>query len=231
MKKAIFLYDRSGIMAQPWLDAGYECWLFDGQHAPGVSRDGNLVKVGYWFEPYHLKSHIFEILEMVGDGVAFVAGFPECTDLAVSGSRWFKRKAEADPLFQDKATRLAVLVEFIGLAFKCPWFAENPVSRLASLWRKPDYSFHPWEFGGYLPEDDKHPTYSEIIKPRDAYPKKTCLWAGNGFRFPVKNPVAVEPGYSDQYWKLGGKSLRTKNIRSATPRGFAQAVFMANQVG
>lgn len=27
---------------------------------------------------------------------------------------------------------------------------------------------------------------------------------------------------------LGGKSDRTKNIRSATPRGFARAVFEAN---
>ena len=34
--------------------------------------------------------------------------------------------------------------------------------------------------------------------------------------------------YSALHWKLGGKSLRTKNIRSATPRGFAQAVFAAN---
>ncbi|MCS5737504.1 hypothetical protein, partial [Herbiconiux daphne] len=129
------------------------------------------------------------------------------------------------------ATRLAVLVEFIGLAFDCPWFAENPVSRLASLWRKPDYSFHPFEFGGYLPEDDEHPDYPEIIKARDAYPKKTMLWAGNGFRFPVKKPVPVRPGYSDQFWKLGGKSLRTKNIRSATPRSFALAVFEANKKG
>ena len=28
---------------------------------------------------------------------------------------------------------------------------------------------------------------------------------------------------------LGGKSLKTKNIRSATPRGFAQAVFAKNE--
>ena len=28
--------------------------------------------------------------------------------------------------------------------------------------------------------------------------------------------------------KTGGKSARTKNIRSATPRGFAKAVFLAN---
>ena len=34
--------------------------------------------------------------------------------------------------------------------------------------------------------------------------------------------------YSPVAGKTGGKSLRTKNIRSATPRGFAKAVFLAN---
>lgn len=31
MKKAIFLFNRSRHMLQPWLNAGYECWTFDGQ--------------------------------------------------------------------------------------------------------------------------------------------------------------------------------------------------------
>ncbi|EGI0196857.1 Dcm methylase [Salmonella enterica] len=225
MNKAIFLFDRSGLMAQPWLNAGYECWIFDGQHKPGITREGNLIKVGMWFNPNHAERHIAEILTMVGDGVKFVAGFPECTDLAVSGAAHFKAKAERDPEFQEKATRLAVLVEFIGLAFNCPWFAENPVSRLATLWRKPNFSFQPYEYGGYLPVDDIHPDYPDYIKPRDAYPKKTCIWCGNGFTKPTPDPVYCEPGYSEQHNRLGGKSLKTKNIRSATPRGFALAVY------
>ena len=45
---------------------------------------------------------------------------------------------------------------------------------------------------------------------------------------PGKKYVHVDDGYSDQHKKLGGKSLKTKNIRSATPRGFAKAVFLAN---
>jgi len=35
-------------------------------------------------------------------------------------------------------------------------------------------------------------------------------------------------GKSTQWGKLGGKSVKTKNIRSATPRGFAKAVALAN---
>lgn len=42
-------------------------------------------------------------------------------------------------------------------------------------------------------------------------------------------PMVTEPtGYSRQHEKLGGKSAKTKQIRSETPRGFALAVFMAN---
>ena len=100
---------------------------------------------------------------------------------------------------------------YVGDAFGCAWAAENPVSVLATLWRKPNYSFHPYEYGGYLPENDEHPMYPDFIKPRDAYPKKTCIWSGNGFVMPKKNPVEVESGYSDQFKKLGGKSLKTKN--------------------
>ena len=94
MKKAIFLYDYTGIMAQPWLDAGYKCWIFDGQHVPGITREGNLVKVGMWFDAYNTAQSVKEIKQMVGDGVAFVFGFPECTDMAVSGSLHFQKKGK-----------------------------------------------------------------------------------------------------------------------------------------
>lgn len=229
MKKAIFLYDFTGIMAKPWIEAGYECWLFDGQHAAGVSRNGGLVKVGMWFHPFMVISHADEIIDMVGDGIEVVIGFPECTDMAVSGAAHFERKRKEDEFFQDKAVSLARMVELVGEKASCKWMVENPVSILSSKWRKPDFSFHPYEYGGYLPENDVHPIYPEYIKPRDAYPKKTCIWCGGGFVEPRRKPVHCIPGYSDQHKKLGGKSLKTKNIRSATPRGFSIAVFEANK--
>ena len=229
MKKAVFLYDYTGIMAQPWIDAGYECWCFDGQHEQGVARDGLHVKVGMWFDAYRTAEHVEQIKDIVGDGVCFVFGFPECTDMAVSGAAHFEKKEKSNPAFQAEACELARLVMYVGEAFGCAWAAENPVSVLSTLWRKPDHLFHPYEYGGYLPDGDGHPTYPEYIKPMDAYPKKTCIWSGNGFVMPAKKPVDVEQGYSDQHKKLGGKSLKTKNIRSATPRGFAKAVFLANK--
>lgn len=228
MKRAVFLYDYTGLMAQPWLEAGYECWCFDGQHPLGITRDNLHVKVGMWFDADRTSEQAIEIADMVGEGAVLVFGFPECTHLAVSGAAHFASKLKLDPEIQNKATKLAQLVELVGIQLACPWAAENPVSVLSTLWRKPNFMFHPYEFGGYLPEDDVHPQWPEFIAPRDAYPKKTCIWCGNGFVEPLRNPVPTPNGYSQQHLKLGGKSLKTKNIRSATPRGFARAVFEAN---
>lgn len=236
MKTAIFLFDYTGIMAKPWADAGFKCYCFDGQHKPGVNKSEheNIINVGMWFNNNatgdYVDADIEKIIDVTGDDVSFVFGFPECTDLAVSGAAHFAKKRDANPFFQEEAMILVRLTEALGIRLNCPWALENPVSVISSMWRKPDYSFHPWEYGGYLPVNDVHPLYPDYIKPRDAYPKKTCIWAGNGFIMPSKSPVDVENGYSDQHKKLGGKSLKTKNIRSATPRGFARAVFLSNSI-
>jgi hypothetical protein len=234
MHKVIFLYDYTGLMAKPWLAAGYECWSFDGQHPPVIARDGNHVKVGMTFTPDDVSVQARIIASMVGDDVDLVFGFPECTDLTVAGARHWKAKREVNPDFQRDALALARLVDLTGM--RCdyaPWALENPVGALSTLWRKPDYTFHPYEYGGYLPVDDVHPLYPDYYPPQDAYGKKTCIWSGEGFVMPPKK--TVEPyqyggeGACLAHNKLGGKSLRTKNIRSATPRGFAQAVFEANR--
>lgn len=230
----ICLYSTSGLVEQPFLDAGYEVWSFDGQN---TDEDiGNWHKRWAWFSPVGINSQATQTVSRVMQGgdpgrrVVLVVGFPECTDLAVSGSRHFARKLAADPDCQKNATELAKLVEAVGNAASAPWFAENPRSVLSTLWRKPNFRFHPYEYGEYLPVDDVHPLYPEIINARDAYPKETFLWSGNGFTLPPKKPVQppCNPdgtvAYSEQYKKLGGKSLRTKNIRSATPRGFAIAL-------
>lgn len=229
-KKCIFLYDYTGIIAKPWLDAGYECWSFDGQFPDGVTREGNHIKVGMFFYPFAIELHADQIREMVGDNVVHVFGFPECTDLAVSGAKHFEKKRLANPRFQQDAADLAIMVHLVAMKYGCRYGIENPVSVLSTLWRKPDFIFNPFEYGGYLPEDDEHPEWPEYIMPRDAYPKKTCIWCGNGYVQPEKKKVEVPPGYSVQFKKLGGKSLKTKNIRSATPRGFALANFEANKI-
>jgi hypothetical protein len=58
----------------------------------------------------------------------------------------------------------------------------------------------------------------------DPYQKMTWLWGD--FNIPKKHPVANTQGLT--IWKVGGKSDRTKEIRSVTPKGFAKDFFNAN---
>lgn len=228
-KVALFLYDYTGLMAQPWLDAGYECWLFDGQHQEGITREGNLFKVGMWFHHDQIEKHAADIARMVGGKADFVFGFPECTDLTNAGSKHWKKKVLEIPDFLDRAVALVKLVPEVAKAVNCDcWGAENPVGKLSTLWRKPDFKFHPCAYGDYLPDEDAHPLYPEVYPPRDAYNKNTCVWKGPGFKEPERRPV--KPLHKDNpgWAKCGGKSTRTKNIRSATPRGWVIAAFEAN---
>jgi len=221
------LYDFTGEACKPWAEAGYTCYAFDIQHPVEGRTEGN---IHYRHADLHdFKTHKKLFMEFNGRNVVFGMAFPVCTDMAVSGAAHFKKKAAVDPLFQTKAVTHAVLCADFFEDFCVPYFIENPVSVLATKWRKPDYSFHPYEYGGYIPDDQaEHPRWPEYIAARDAYPKKTCLWTGGGFTMPDRKPVSAPEGYSTQHKKLGGKSQRTKDIRSATPRGFASAVFHAN---
>ena len=235
MSKGIVLslYDFTGEAVKPWAKAGYECHCYDIQHDDtkvvyyegGGSIHYKYADLYQWETVKGLRETYLKKL------VVFGMAFPVCTDLAVSGAAHFKRKAEVDPTFQIKAYGRAAECGHLFFVLDVPHFVENPVSVLATLWRKPDYSFQPYEYGGYIPDDQAgHPKWPEYIAPKDAYPKKTCLWTGGGFKMPQKKPVTPIEGYSTQHLKLGGKSMKTKNIRSATPRGFAIAVYEANGV-
>ena len=222
------LYDFTGEALRPWAEAGYTCYAYDIQHPVEGRKEGN---INYLHADLHNIESLFEILEVhQGEDVVFAMAFPVCTDMAVSGAAHFARKAEADPLFQDKAVTYAMWCAELFEDLRVPYFIENPVSVLATKWRKPDHRFQPYEYGGYIPDDQaEHPRWPEYIAARDAYPKKTCLWTGGGFTMPEPKPVDVVGGYSTQHLKLGGKSQRTKDIRSATPRGFAIAIYESNK--
>lgn len=204
----ISLFDVSGKMVEPWLAAGYECWIVDIQHpvayeTGGITRDGKLRRV-------HADLTRPWLCPVERDCIAFVSAFPPCDHLAVSGARWFKGKG---------LRRLAVSVEMFATAAEfcewcgAPYLIENPVSNIASHWRKADYTFSPHHFTGYRPEDN--------------YTKKTCLWTGHGFKMPERYeaPGLGEP--DDRIHKCPPSAER-HNIRAETPLGFAYAVFKAN---
>ncbi|EBH2608613.1 DNA cytosine methyltransferase [Salmonella enterica] len=224
------LFSGSGYDALPWAERGHKviCFNYDDAdhgdyHSVRVNHP-NISYINVWIDSGFAESAMYKRWGKPD----FIIAFPPCTDLAVSGSRHFARKRLNDPLFQVKAVYTCTIAAKIADYFDVPYMIENPVSVLSSMWRKPDYIFHPCDYGGYLPEDDKHPHFPDIIPARDAYTKKTCLWTGNGFVIPEINAVLPTGSDNPGWQKLGGKSKRTKLIRSLTPRGFALAVMLAN---
>ena len=193
MKIMISCFDYSTVMAKPWADAGYLCYCVDMQHQPGERREGNIIKVG---------ADIMNWIPPKGD-IVFAAFFPPCTDLAVSGARWFRDKGLGSLIGALQLFKRSVdLAEIIG----CPYLIENPVSTVSTYWRKPDHTFDPCDYG-------------------DPYTKKTCLWTGGGFIMPAKN--RVEPTEGSKMHLLPPSPDRA-NLRSQTPEGFSMAVFKAN---
>lgn len=199
----VSLCDRTGVAMKPWANAGYECWCVDTQHSiRSPRRDGNV-----WFVWGDARSW----RPPAGRKVAFVACFPPCTHLAVSGARDFSTKGL--PMLCD-ALSLFNACEHVAAWSGAPYFVENPVGVLSSHHRKPDHIFNPCDFAGYLPDPSL-----------EAYTKKTCLWTGNGFVMPVKRPV--EPTLGSKMHLLPPSDDRA-DLRSITPEGFAWAVFFAN---
>ena len=87
------------------------------------------------------------------------------------------------------------------------WAIENPVGKMKRLLGEPTMIFNPCDYG-------------------DPYTKKTLLWG----KFKVPHMRRVEPTEkSKMHSNYGGKSNKTKEMRSITPPGFAQAFFKANR--
>ena len=197
-RRILSLFDESGIWSQPYVDAGYIVDRWDLQRGKDV-RD---------LEPH-------EYAQIDCGPIWGILAAPPCTDFASSGARWWADKDKDGRT--GEALRLIDATLAIGDVLQPAWWAlENPVGRLTRLrpqLGKPWY-FQPWWYG-------------------DAYTKKTGLW-GDFNRDMKRNevePIMYESNGKRGSWqwaKLGGKSERTKRLRSQTPRGFALAFAEAN---
>jgi hypothetical protein len=127
------------------------------------------------------------------------------------------------------------------------WALENPVGRIAK--RFPElgsaWYFDPFEFAGYLEpskailkkldairKKNGHgitDLEAELIYNTEVYSKHTGLW-GNFNSDLIKKPIAKVNGAPSGtvLQRAGGKSDKTKEYRSNTPYGFAQAFYEAN---
>ena len=138
---------------------------------------------------------------------------PPCTDLAVSGARWFPEKQK-----DGRQQKSIVFFMQMALAWVPRVCIENPIGIMSSAWRKPDQIIQPYEYG--------HPES-----------KKTCLWL-NGL--PKLKPTNVLDLPESGHWNnqtedgqnriiVDGKWIAwndpmTAKLRSRTYSGIAKAM-------
>jgi hypothetical protein len=158
---------------------------------------------------WHIQGDVTPLLDQEWD---MIIAFPPCTDLAVSGARWFEIKRK------DGRQQKSIDFFMLFANAKCNRVAiENPVGIISSVWRKPDQIIQPFEYG-------------------DSYSKKTCLWLKNlpllvptnvvdkGGQVKFKSGNTMSKWYSDSF-NLPQKERAS--FRSKTPNGIAKA--MASQ--
>jgi hypothetical protein len=230
-KVIVSLCDYSGNWPRPYADAGYTVIQFDLKHGDDCLQVQDVLD-----DVRDCIINASDLAPMRGCGthwrefkVVGVMAAPLCTTFANSGARWWPRHEEDGT--RDMGVRLANACMDIIEALQPRWWAlENPAGRLGRLVPRVGsaWFFHPWQYAkaGTDPEENR-------------YTKLTGIWgtatkpASDGLEM---EPVMYEKTRKDgrtvrgswMWAKLGGKSERTKALRSNTPDGFARAFMVAN---
>jgi hypothetical protein len=204
MKKLLIsLFDISGVWSVPYLRNGYHVIRID-------IKDGiDLMKWNY------------RLIDMKRYSEVRILIAQPCTCYALSGNRHKKARMKNGEF--DAAQKLVKRVEKIVSYFNSTgklktWALENPATDIHThnKWLGlPVLKFNPCDFAGYSKDIESN-----------RYNKQT--WIFGSFIVPAKK--RVEPIYKENpgWKKLGGKSERTKELRSVTPDGFAEAFYKFN---
>jgi len=201
-KCLISLFDYSGNASKPYKENGWNVIQIDIQHGINI--------LDWDYEKIDLNQ-IFGIM----------AAIP-CTDYALSGAKHFLTKdirgntQKSQVLVQKVKDILEYFNKNAELKF---WYIENPMSRIHTLntWMgKPRLKFHPYQYALFDP-----------VPNNSRYCKQTWLWGKflKPYKFGLPPLEKDYPGYKN----LGGKSIRTKNLRSITPLGFSYAFYDRNR--
>lgn len=172
--------EESGVVRRAFRDAGHDAWSCDLLPSADNSK-------------YHYQMNVFDIAETERWDLGIF--HPPCTDLAVSGARWFKAKGPE---------RIHEALVFVGalMDLAIPRVAiENPISIISSRIRKPDQIIQPWMFG-----------HGEV--------KATCLWLRG---LPPLVPTDIAKGRVARVHRMPPGPERAK-IRSRTLPGIARAM-------
>lgn len=131
-RTVISLFDASGVLAQPWAEAGYNVVAYDLQTGTDISQ----------FDAQNL-------LEQHGNDEVFaILAQPPCTDFAASGARWWKDKDE-DGRTKASTELVMQVLRTVELFRPSVWVMENPVGRIQEAAKLPDptLQFDPWHYG------------------------------------------------------------------------------------
>ena len=213
MSKIILsLCDYTGNWTQPYKDLGYTVILVDPKHSAHNTTDNPVLY------PCTVQHFLFHVMDTLKPRVHGILMAPPCTHFTVSGARWWKGK-DKDGRTEEGLDTVRYCLWIKDYLKPQWWCMENPVGRLPKLLPitlgKPKMYFNPYEYG-------------------DAFSKKTALWGDFNTDLPKSpvEPVYLTASNGDRYspvmMKTGGKSDKTKELRSVTPMGFARAFAAAN---
>lgn len=178
--------EESQVVTEEFRALGHEAYSCDIQPTRGTHPE------------WHLQQDVIPLLQDYWD---LVLAFPPCTDLAVSGARWFPEKR------RNGSQQRSIEFFFAFTKANAPKTGiENPIGIMSSLYRKPDQIIQPWQFG-----------HGET--------KATCLWLKG---LPKLLPTEVVSGREARIHKMAPGPNRAM-LRSETYRGIAKA--MAQQWG
>jgi site-specific DNA-cytosine methylase len=179
--KCLIACEESQEVTKAFRALGHEAWSCDLQDCSGGHPE------------WHIKD---DVLKVLSHGWDMMIAFPPCTDLAVSGARWFKEKRETGD--QQRSINFFLQLALCGIERVA---IENPIGIMSTHFRKPDQIIQPWQFG-----------HGET--------KATCLWLRN---LPILEPMEIVEGREQRIWKMPPSKDRAKN-RSKTFPGIAKAM-------
>ncbi len=201
----ISLCDYSGVWSKPYVDAGYEVLQVDLK----LGKDAILFPSPMSATP-RLSSQFEDISKYIDNTHAVLAA-PVCTVFSGSGAKHPRSDTDISQglALVDACYRIASVTNTDIFAL------ENPVGKLRKWIGEPILRFQPHDYAGHA--DD----------PRsEQYTKRTCLFGWFNTNLPQDSLPPVD---GSKLWRnYGGKSERTKELRSITPQGFSRAFYLAN---
>lgn len=135
-----------------------------------------------------------DVRDVLADGWDLMVAHPPCTYLSRAGARWWKV-----PGRQELAVEAAAFVRALWDAPIPKVAIENPVGMLNRLWRYPDDTIEPYQFG-------------------EPYRKRTCLWLRG-----LPPLLSTQPLMPAGYWMDSYPGRRTPGFDYRSIRGPARS--------